>query len=389
MGIIIDSMMNLIGDEINEDKQTGSQPELTEEQLARLYKRAKQHDLAHLVGDALIKKGLLADPAQYKLYKREVLVAVYRYEHFRHELNRIRETLNAAAIPFVPLKGAVIRAYYPEQWMRTSGDIDILVHGSDRERAVQCLSEKLGYSFKVESDETVVMTYKEHTHVELHASVNEFDTERQTIFDDCWTYAHVVDGYEYQFENEFFLTYFYAHAAKHFAHGGCGVRPFIDCFLLNKKLPYDKEKLQAMLEGEGVDKFAEAMEKLAEVWFANGRHDEVTERMAVFVLRGGVYGSLNNTMSVRQQQEKGVHGYLLRRLCISYATLCEFYPILRKHPYLTPLYRVRRWFRAFMPRTRASFRNDVRAISGMSEQNRSDTGYLLCELGLADFIPNE
>lgn len=316
MGIIIDSMMNLIGDEINEDKQTGSQPVLTEEQLARLYKRAKQHDLAHLVGDALIKKGLLADPAQYKLYKREVLVAVYRYEHFRHELDRIRETLNAAEIPFVPLKGAVIRAYYPEQWMRTSGDIDILVHGSDRERAVQCLSEKLGYIFKVESDETVVMTYKEHTHVELHVSVNEFDTERQTIFDDCWTYAHVVDGYEYQFENEFFLTYFYAHAAKHFAHGGCGVRPFIDCFLLNKKLPYDKEKLQAMLEGEGVGKFAEAMEKLAEVWFANGRHDEVTERMAVFVLRGGVYGSLNNTMSVRQQQEKGVHGYLLRRLCI-------------------------------------------------------------------------
>lgn len=87
-----------------------------------------------------------------------------------------------------------------------------------------------------------------------------------------------------------------------------------------------------MLVGEGVDKFAEAMEKLAEVWFANGRHDEVTERMAVFVLRGGVYGSLNNTMSVRQQQEKGVHGYLLRRLCIPYATLCEFYPILRKHP---------------------------------------------------------
>ena len=67
MGIIIDFMMNLIGDEINEDKQTGSQPALTEEQLARLYKRAKQHDLAHLVGDALIKKGLLADPAQSKL----------------------------------------------------------------------------------------------------------------------------------------------------------------------------------------------------------------------------------------------------------------------------------------------------------------------------------
>ena len=30
-------------------------------------------------------------------------------------------------IPFLPLKGSVIRQYYPEPWMRTSCDIDILV----------------------------------------------------------------------------------------------------------------------------------------------------------------------------------------------------------------------------------------------------------------------
>ncbi|MBO4954226.1 MAG: nucleotidyltransferase family protein, partial [Clostridia bacterium] len=30
-------------------------------------------------------------------------------------------------IDFMPLKGAVIRQYYPEPWMRTSCDIDIHV----------------------------------------------------------------------------------------------------------------------------------------------------------------------------------------------------------------------------------------------------------------------
>ena len=42
--------------------------------------------------------------------------------------------LEKAQIPFVPLKGSVIRKYYPEAWMRTSSDIDVLVHKEDVEK---------------------------------------------------------------------------------------------------------------------------------------------------------------------------------------------------------------------------------------------------------------
>ena len=48
------------------------------------------------------------------------MIAIYRYEKINYELNRLRSALNEAQIPFIPLKGSVLRQYYPEPWMRTS-----------------------------------------------------------------------------------------------------------------------------------------------------------------------------------------------------------------------------------------------------------------------------
>ena len=53
---IIHAMMDLIASEVCGMTIDRSQYELTDEELAKLYRLAKSHDLAHLVGDALIKK---------------------------------------------------------------------------------------------------------------------------------------------------------------------------------------------------------------------------------------------------------------------------------------------------------------------------------------------
>ena len=86
----------------------------------RLYKLSKAHDLAHLVGDALIKNDLIGNDEIKEKYQKQVMIAIYRYEKINYELNRLRSALNEAQIPFIPLKGSVLRQYYPEPWMRTS-----------------------------------------------------------------------------------------------------------------------------------------------------------------------------------------------------------------------------------------------------------------------------
>ena len=97
-----------------------SKYEFTDDYLVRLYKLSKSHDLAHLVGDALIKNDLIGNDEIKEKYQKQVMIAIYRYEKINYELNRLRSALNEAQIPFIPLKGSVLRQYYPEPWMRTS-----------------------------------------------------------------------------------------------------------------------------------------------------------------------------------------------------------------------------------------------------------------------------
>lgn len=79
----------------------------------RLYKLSKAHDLAHLVGDALIKNDLIGNDEIKEKYQKQVMIAIYRYEKINYELNRLRSALNEAQIPFIPLKGSVFASVLP------------------------------------------------------------------------------------------------------------------------------------------------------------------------------------------------------------------------------------------------------------------------------------
>ena len=114
---IIRTMMDLIAYEVCDRTVDKSQYELTDEELAKLYKLSKSHDLAHLVGDALIKNDLIEDGEIKAKFQKQMMLAVYRYEKINYELGRLRKVLNEAKIPFIPLKGSVLRKYYPEPGM--------------------------------------------------------------------------------------------------------------------------------------------------------------------------------------------------------------------------------------------------------------------------------
>ena len=119
-----------------------------EDDLIRLYRLSKAHDLAHLVGDALIRNRLLSDGEVKAKFEKQMMTAVYRYERINYELNCLTEALNQAEMPFIPLKGSILRQYYPEPWMRTSCDIDILVREEDIDAATQAIEKKLGYEYE-------------------------------------------------------------------------------------------------------------------------------------------------------------------------------------------------------------------------------------------------
>lgn len=132
---IIPEKVDMIACEVCGKEIDRTQYELSREELEKLYELSKSHDLAHIVGNSLIKNGLVSDPELKAGFKKQIMTAVYRYEKLQYELTRLKDVLNEAKIPFIPLKGSVIRKFYPEPWLRTSCDIDVLVKEKDIERA--------------------------------------------------------------------------------------------------------------------------------------------------------------------------------------------------------------------------------------------------------------
>lgn len=358
-------------------------PDTSARFLSALYGVSKKHDITHLVGDALIKNGLIENGDIKSQFQNQIVMAVYRYENLNYELGRICEIFEEAKIPYIPLKGAVIRQFYPEPWMRTSCDIDILVHEEDLERAVLVLQEKAGYTTDGKKNFHDVSLYsRSDMHLELHYNIKEVKENLDGLLGRAWEFTVLKNGYEYAFTGEFFLFHILAHASYHFLGGGCGIRLFIDLFLLKRSLSYDADKLSAMLSEAGIKKFAEEAEKLSEVWFGGEEHTETTRKMEEYVLQGGVYGTMQNRVLLQQVKKGGKFRYAISRIWLPYEILKYQYPVLKKHKWLMPFCEVRRWFKLLFKGGAKRGINELSANSRTSKAEQNAAKALLAEMGL-------
>ena len=328
------------GESLSDDELKECSPE----QITASLKQASVHDLAQIVAWGVKKNGLVSAEGESSILK-----AVYRYQQLKYEFDRLTKALEREKIPFMPLKGSVIRSSYPQAWMRTSSDIDILVHDSDIDRVKRLLTEELKYKLEGDFSHDVAFFSPTNVFVEMH-----FDLIEESVMDassrilkDVWELSGVKDGFEYFYEMPDDLFYFYhiAHMAKHVLNGGCGIKPFIDLWILDNGEDVNFDKRNKLLSRGELLKFTEVARRLSNVWFDKVEHDELTEKMENFVLEGGVYGSNENRISIVRKEKGGRFKYALSMIILPYDQIKYIYPILKKHRYLTPLMQVRRWIR--------------------------------------------
>lgn len=360
----------------------------TPELLEKLYVLAQRHDLAHIVGQALGNLKLLGNDEISQKLKNVSMQAIYRYVQLSYELGQSCRVLEEANIPFIPLKGAVLRTLYPEPWMRTSCDIDILVQEENLDQAVEALKQKLQYQGGSKSDHDVLLRSPGGTILELH-----FDTIQERyanntsrdVLAGIWGEASPIKAGSSHMLLSDSMFYFYhiAHMAKHFEVGGCGVRSFLDVWILNHKIDCDKEAREQLLEDGGLLQFAKAAEALSEVWFSGAPMDAWNKQLNDYILRAGLYGDFQNRAALGQAKKGGKLRYVLtQRVFMPYDYLKAEYPILEKHKWLTPVYQVVRWFRALR---RGEWNKRVRELqinAGVSREAATSAGDLLRHLGL-------
>ncbi len=347
---IVDLMFALIRSAITGNPMTDEEKAFfSEETVLELMKIAQKHDLSHLVGYGIYKNELLDKNSPYfKKIQQAQVMAVFRYEKLNYEYERLCDTLEKAEIPFIPLKGAILRQYYPEPWMRTSCDIDVLVHEEDVDRAANTLEELLQYKRKLMTSHDISLHSPAGQHIELHYTLIEDGRANSAsdILNNVWenSVLKVEKHHWYEMTDEMFYFYHISHMAKHFTIGGCGIRPYIDLWILDH-IGAETSKRNAILKKSGLMKFAEVARNLSLCWLEGTAHETLTQQMEDFIIRGGVYGTVQNRI-VLQQQKKGGHlKYALSRIFLPYDIIKFQYPILAKHRRLTPFMEVHRWCR--------------------------------------------
>ncbi|MBP5255119.1 MAG: nucleotidyltransferase family protein [Lachnospiraceae bacterium] len=320
--------------------------DFTIEDEPALVSLAEQHDLAHLLYDGLRKAepGTGSHAGEAAWYR-----ALWRVEQLEDEVRRIRAALEDAEVPFLFLKGSVIRSLYPENWMRTSSDVDVLVRETDLASAERALEERVGYIRNSDHFHQVSYTSEDSgMTVELHRSLWVDDGSFQDIVKPLgrvWTYARPVSegAYEHVLSDDLFYYYHLAHMAKHFSRGGCGVRPLLDLWLLNRLPDRDVPGRRALLREGGLESFEASMVRISEAWM-DGRactEDDVEEQ---YIFEGGVVRNDAQSLSAGVGKSGGRFRYLVSRIFPSPTRLSYHYPIVGKYPVLTPVYWVVRAF---------------------------------------------
>ncbi len=383
---VMKTMTGLLKSEIDSSCFTACAA-FTDNELLSLYELSKHHDLAALVCDALDRAHILPDNAVGEKFRKERLIAMLHTAKLEYEIPRITAVLERAQIPYIPLKGAVIRPLYPEPWMRNSCDMDIFVRETDLMSAAAAVERELGYRTDgKKGPHDLLCVSPDGLHLELHYTLIE-DSAAGAMADKplagIENFMIPTDTpYHFRLSEDMFYYYHIAHMAKHFLHGGCGIKPFLDLKIMRENRERDNAATEKLLAAGGLSAFAKTAEELSRVWFGTAEHSDLTRRMEAYVLEGGVYGTTKMRVAVQQARKGGKFRYILSRLWLPYDALKFKYPSLEKHKWLLPLYELRRCFGLiFGGGARRSLR-EFRINNRIDASETCDMNDLLSRLGL-------
>jgi len=346
--------------------------------LKNLYRISFSYDLMQIAYYALKKNNTVNDGTYYPLIFEGYIQAISRAENLSYDLTRVRDALNGGKVPFIALKGAVMRELYREDFYRTCSDVDVLIKKEDVDKADRILTKNLSFKFRGGSGHDRLYRSPSGTNLELHFTLLEEGMAGNSfeVLNSVWDNSFQADTGEFIMSEGFFYLFHVAHMAKHFENGTLGIRPFIDLYILNQK-GY-REQAKGLIEKAGLEKFTDCVEKLSRVWFDGEVHDELTQKTEGFILDGGAFGNPETKMAVNTRRAGGGRKYILSRIFLPYRKLKSYYPKLEKHKWLMPYYEVKRWFRLLFKGKRRVAVRDLK-LAGSVNVEKGNEHYELCK----------
>ncbi len=355
-----------------------------------LFSMAEEHKITCIVGLGLAEV-IDKIPTNIKgKFEKEINKNILLDAKQEYAAMTITAGFEKKSLKYMLMKGYNLKKLYPESYMRYMCDIDILIDNENYEQYEMVMKE-LAYEKKVESDHEHIFVKPPMINVELHKRiVPSYYADLYAYYGDGWARAEKKDegfGYEYSIENQY--IFLIVHLAKHYQGSGIGLSHFVDIFIMNKNVDYNKQYVNEELQKLGLKKFHENVLKLIDFWFGDGDADDVIIDMSEFVFSCGAYGNFQNRIATETM--KGIEKYgseksakRVKRLEVIFPSckrLSENFKILNKYPWLYPFCLIYRNVRAISFR-RNKIKKYMDGINANNETYMNRLAVHLSEIGL-------
>lgn len=332
-------LIKLIAAALSENKVTEYPQDIS---FRRLFDIAKAQSVAATVFPALDKDKVPAEI--YAEFEKHYNANLRREILFDAEREAILSEMEMAGIAYLPLKGIILKNFYPKRGMREFSDNDILCDGEKSHEIAQIMKSR---GFEAAPSDGVAYSFhkKPIYNFEMHRELFDRDFPAYKGFESIMERAvHDSGNFGYRMTYEDFYVYQAAHFYKHYFMGGTGIRSFADFMLTEKyvaeKSGFDKEYAENLISKCSLSDFLSAVKKATHSLFSRADADD---ELLLYIYSSGTYGSLENYVK-NGVKEKGRFRYALSRIFMPYRFMKLRFPLLSKLPFLLPFFWIARFF---------------------------------------------
>ncbi|MBR6593939.1 MAG: nucleotidyltransferase family protein [Clostridia bacterium] len=297
------------------------------------------------------------------------------------EEKRVFAAFDKADISYLPLKGSVIRSFYPSPEMRTMGDTDIMIERYARKDVGKAMKE-CGYRICDSHSGHDIYMHENGCVFELHWRPEDGGDFHSKLMERALPVGEKGNCLSLSVSD--FYLYMISHLARHVRTTGAGVRLFADIkvFYSKQGARMDEAYIKKTLAEMGLVRFEREVKKLIHSLFYGAPADETTARFAEYVVCGGVFGSAEN-LAANKRGDKSAIGYFFSSVFPGYSAMKERYPFLKYLPFLLPVMWVVRWFSLLFRGKKPVSR--YKKGAGVSRQTVKNNKLLLEELEIKRF----
>lgn len=315
---------------------------------------AKKHQVYNIIISLIIDNPDVSDE-QKQQFKNYNLSEISRMIVVNNERENIYSFLNENKIKYMPLKGLIIRDYYPVSSMRQMSDNDILFDISYRDDVAKFM-KKNGYKCIATGENTDDYHKEPYCTFEFHKTL--FFKERSfcPVFENLWENAVQDADFPYRYHMNINDVYIYSvcHMYKHFSTAGCGIRFLADNYLILKRENnnLDWEYINAFLSKYRILEFEQKTKKIAFKLFDGEELSDEEIELFETIMNFGIFG--NGTVRLKNKiSSMGVSSVkeakkriIFERLFPPKKKMIADYRTLEKKPFLLPAFYIYRLFKA-------------------------------------------